>query len=527
MILLAGYGRAADPSAASQPETWRSRLYPEDWHPGFKAENGDTLLDFSYAGYHRGERPVPDNPPGAVFDVTAPAYSADPSGQTDSTEAIQRAIDAAGKAGGGIVFLPGGTYRVWRPDDARAALQIRNSRIVLRGEGPEHTRIFNANPVMRQSSVIAVSRVAQGNPWFNPAGETVLLHEDVAAGASTVLLEGGHWEVGDWIILTHDVTEAFVREHRPWLVSHWAGRLPGIAFYRQITRIDAATGRVHLDIPMRYDLKTRDHARAYRVQPHLEEVGIEALSIGMQEHPGMAWGFNAYRTEGTAAYDVHASYIIRFTHVVNGWIRDVHSYKPETNEGPHHIISNGILLNQSRTVTISGCSLQNAQYRGGGGNGYGYVLRSNDCLIQHCAGRELRYVFDFKSMFSNGNVIHRSESHGVSDFHMHMSVANLLDNVHMTAGTFNAGTRGRAGTIPHGLTTYDSVFWNIKGSGRGGKVLRVNDQSDAVLVIGTSGSRYGIQGLQKEYRQRFEGVGKGGTLQPASLFEDQRRRRLE
>jgi len=46
------------------------------------------------------------------FDVTDSAYGADPTGATDSTVAIQGAIDDAEAQGWGTVYLPGGTYEV-------------------------------------------------------------------------------------------------------------------------------------------------------------------------------------------------------------------------------------------------------------------------------------------------------------------------------------------------------------------------------------------------------------------------------
>src|SRR5690625_384197 len=54
-------------------EQWRSALYPIDWHPDMRDEAGRFLHDFSYAGYHAGERPLPHAPLESaenVIDVT-------------------------------------------------------------------------------------------------------------------------------------------------------------------------------------------------------------------------------------------------------------------------------------------------------------------------------------------------------------------------------------------------------------------------------------------------------------------------
>lgn len=119
-------------------ESWRSTLYPEDWTPGWRDESGRFLHDFSYAGYRRGEQ-LPPVVGGAVFDVTSPEYGADRSGTRDSTAAIQRALDDAARAGGGVVYLPEGTYRVAPPDGASEALKLEGDGVVLRGAGAGRT----------------------------------------------------------------------------------------------------------------------------------------------------------------------------------------------------------------------------------------------------------------------------------------------------------------------------------------------------------------------------------------------------
>ena len=100
----------------SENAPWRSILYPEDWKPDFTCNDetyGEMFLhDFSYAGYHTGLKPIPVSPPGETYDVTAPPYNADNTGTTETSAAIQKAIDDAAAAGGGVVYLPAGTYRV-------------------------------------------------------------------------------------------------------------------------------------------------------------------------------------------------------------------------------------------------------------------------------------------------------------------------------------------------------------------------------------------------------------------------------
>ena len=128
--------------SAGQAESWRSSVYPEDWTPGFADGEGRFLHDLSYAGYHAGEQVIPLEPPGVRLNVTQPPYQADATGERDATAAIQRAIDDAGAAGGGVVYLSEGTYRIVITDVEQQGLRMNRSGVVLRGAGPEVTRVF-------------------------------------------------------------------------------------------------------------------------------------------------------------------------------------------------------------------------------------------------------------------------------------------------------------------------------------------------------------------------------------------------
>lgn len=75
---------------------------------------------------------------GVFFNVRASNYGAKGDGTTDDTSAIAAAITAASAYPGGIVFFPGGTYRI------TAALSIP-SRVSLMGAGARCTSLFLAH----------------------------------------------------------------------------------------------------------------------------------------------------------------------------------------------------------------------------------------------------------------------------------------------------------------------------------------------------------------------------------------------
>src|SRR5687768_6925099 len=82
----------------------------------------------SYAGYGTGLVSIP-NPSYTVYNVTSAPYNAIANDALDDQPAIQAAIDAAGAAGSGIVFIPTGTYYLNKP------IYIKYNNVIVRGQG--------------------------------------------------------------------------------------------------------------------------------------------------------------------------------------------------------------------------------------------------------------------------------------------------------------------------------------------------------------------------------------------------------
>ncbi len=61
----------------------------------------------------------------AFFLVTKPPYGAVGNGQVDDTEALEKALAEAGDAGGGIVYLPQGEYKITRPLTVPEGVELR------------------------------------------------------------------------------------------------------------------------------------------------------------------------------------------------------------------------------------------------------------------------------------------------------------------------------------------------------------------------------------------------------------------
>src|ERR1700680_4209171 len=107
-------------------ESWNSQLLP-NISGKYTAQTVSfagrtwTLDDFSYVGYYLGTK-SPGSVPCNVVNVTATG---------DITQAVQAAIDTVGKAGGGSVRIPAGTFSMSGP----VAVPYNNVSIEGAGSG--------------------------------------------------------------------------------------------------------------------------------------------------------------------------------------------------------------------------------------------------------------------------------------------------------------------------------------------------------------------------------------------------------
>ncbi|MDF1572556.1 MAG: glycosyl hydrolase [Bacteroidales bacterium] len=527
----------------SENALWRSTLYPDTWYPGYKDAKGRFFHDFSYAGYRQGSVPLPDRSDNVV-DITQPPYNADPTGNMDVTTILQQALDDVGISGGGVVYLPAGTYRIRESSStagADAALHMKYDNVVLRGAGPDSTFIFHDQDHLRQKDIVHV-RKAWSNWGDRASGTSVKIRNDLPDPTRVIPVESvSGFSKGDLVVLRNDMTTAFAAEHL--MDGIWDNTwLDGMMFLRKIDSIDAVNNFLVIDSPIRYSMKTRDNARVYHAGPHIRECGIENLSFGNRENPGTGWAEEDYSTPGTGAYDVHASHVMHFKYTMDCWVKNVHTYRPDGNTADIHVLSNCLVMNMSRNITVDACDFQKPQYEGGGGNGYMFTLNGNDCLVQHSRANHSRHNYDFKYPHSNGNVIlncRGEHSKYASDFHMYLSMANLVDGFTVDGDYLECAFRPYGGRVLHGYPSTQSVFYNTYGASYHTNKDYIIDsrQFDWGIVTGTSGPAASVKttpvsGTQNGYsfdtspEDYVEGEGKGADLRPVSLYRDQLERRL-
>lgn len=522
-------GGPAGPQVAGCPSgRWCSSLYPPGWMPDSPADaKGRFLHDFSYAGYHNGEAP-PVAPPGAIYDVVA-GFGADPSGKLDAADEVQSAIDAASAAGGGVVFFPHGTYRIGQ------TLTVAASKVVLRGEGASSVLRFTKGKGMAYSAALvfrgSVTRAAPRKLVADAAPRARELFVEDASGLAP----------GDDVGVGWTITPAFIADHgMNGVWTEFTDRYETI-FKRKVVSVDTSSRphRVVVDVPLRYEAKTRDGAAVHSEAGYLREVGLEHLGVTTAVTWDEAWAEDQ-------------AYAVSFRDVADAWVDDVHSVAspagPKTgidgsDQTAYHLRSGGLEIASSTRVSVLRSSMELPQNRGSGGNGYLFqVSRTSEVLFADCVARRGRHNFIQNWGFGNsGTVFLRCTSAGsemlsliggrltperaFSEHHHSLAMATLVDDCTLEDG-FNFENRGDY-SEGAGHTGTGSVVW---GAGGHGKVtsrqygwgyvigtrpgLEVDNEVDASTGKGTAPADF------------VEGRAGGQTLFPQSLYEDQRARRF-
>ncbi len=532
-------------------QTWRSKLYPDNWQPPSASDFYRDMLiqDFSYAGYHRGEKEIPVKAQ-LLLDVTKPPYNADNTGKQDVTAILQKAINDAGRQmQGGTVYLPKGTYKVSPLADNNYCLRIENSHVVLSGSGAGETLIYNSSTNMRGKVIITVT---SGTSWAKTGENKRQIVKDLMGPATIIRLQSTNgFKAGDIIIVRNYIDNDWIEKHK--MLQYWKDKgsdLGGLLYCREIVAVNHQTNELTIDIPIRYALEMKHGACVYKAPVMLTEVGVEHLSVGNQQSfTKGGWSEEDYHEEKNGSYQSHNSWAISMAQVNNGWIRNVSTYQPEGNTSGAHLLSNGIKVTQTKNVSILNCKFGYPQFGGGGGNGYMYRIMGNETLLQDCISDFNRHGFVMSQMAASGNVFLRctdrnsgrqtglqgyQKTNGIgSDHHMHFSQSNLFDQCLVENSYFAAGWRQWGGSTIHGLTGTHSVYWNLTSNGSQAEAVQTQ-QSAYGYVIGTAGAKpkvktsawvSGTKAITDPV-DYVEGMGQGKQLHPQSLYLDQKSKRL-
>ncbi len=493
---------------------WRSQLFPEDWKPldagivdgvnrfyntfGTINELGNVigpghpmyhpymyLHDFSYAGYRRGEKPIPsEDPKGWTQDVrvfNVKNYGCIPDGKMDCRAMIQGAIDDAGNAGGGIVYLPEGEYRI--TDAGAYFLRIRKSNIVLRGDGVGKTKIkvdpfANGKINLTYENIITIDG---GKSWRDANSTAIAISQDLLFPTKKIpVADVSLFKVGDPIVIQGTRTPAFLKRHD--MIGIWSTSRPAYLFRRKVVGVDSSKKELEIDAPLKYEVLKEDSPTAAKAYASIEEIGLEDFSIGQIRHPD-EWDWSG---DIMAARDAHnppiiqdlwQTRLVKWNNVENAWMIRVGSYRPAENAGRPtsnlkfgaydvEVLNEIALLSFSRYITIRDVYFKNAQVDEGSANGYAFRIEGSESLLENVTVERFKKGFAIENSWASGNVIKDSFTNmalEASDvYHWELSPANLVEN-HVFNGSYWKALVMNTDPNGQGHGSSQSVFWNIKG----------------------------------------------------------------
>lgn len=491
------------------------------------------------AGCRGGERRF--RRPRAVFPVRR--YGAGPGTRADAAPAINRALAAAGRAGGGTVQLEPGTYRI------DGIVRIAHDNVVLRGAGSGRTTLVATRhlteligpygsryggdksswswaggliwlcPQERWDSLVAAIRAAEwpfegwtGNRRDQWRGLTAV--SSARRGDRTVrVADPARVRPGDLVLLRL----ADDRGHT--LLEHMAGGGPGPEAYSwddktKLTsyvpyewpvRVTGVRGReVALERPLPLDVRPEWDPQLTTHVTALTGSGVEGLTLEAVQTPQsphlLDKGFNGVTFQ--CAYDCWAD-DVRLRHVDNGF---------------------GL-------VAASACTLRGTSV-GGRGAHHPYFCRegSHDNLIEDFR-IERRTV-----PAPPGTQLHGINVEGLSSY-------NVWSRGHMETGTFDthrgmpfANVRteivvnndGRHGGDASAGPLYGARFthWNVTVSNQRAGLVKIDGIAPYSATVGISLVRefdqIDVPDFSGELDSRIEAYGSPGAVRPRNLYEAQR-----
>lgn len=466
----------------------------EKWNPKSR------LPDFSYAGYHSGEAPLPEIK--AVTDVTR--FGAKGDGKTDCTEAFIKAIEATDK---GAISIPAGRFLI------SDILWIKKPNIVLRGAGPGKTVLYvttNLEDIRSNMGQTTSGRPTSNYSWSGGFIWVRGSYKEKTIAPITSECERGTRKLtigkdADLKIGQQVVVEVHDDEQRSLLDYLYSGdtgstkKITRKIKTRIVSRLAAVDGRqITLERPLRFDIRKSWTPVLKTFQATVSEVGIEDLTIEFPVSP-----YKGHFTElGMNG--------ISLSRVADCWVKNVQISNCDSG-----IYVSGIFC------TVDGLTIDSKRPEYKGTTGHHGISMGMDNLVQN---------FDFKTHFihdlglgyvNTGNVVKNGRGINLSlDHHKMASYENLFCNLDVGEGSEIwrcGGGRdlgqhcGARGTFWH-ITSKHNLQWPPANFG-----------PDSMNLIGLTTKAKS----QKEANGKWFEAIPPDQLQPADLHASQLRLRMK
>ncbi|MEM6885366.1 MAG: DUF4955 domain-containing protein [Verrucomicrobiota bacterium] len=499
--------REAAPRPVEVPASYSElfKQYVED------RKNGKTskIPDYSYAGYHRFEKPVPEVTPDShrYFDVTE--YGAVPDDQKSDRDAVLHALLAAHKHGGpSVVFFPPGNFRLFEKEDfGKAPIEITRSNIVIKGSGVDQTQLEFVESHLPARGLISFRSSSQkADYWRGDQSLPVDIIRQVDVYSVEVddaatLEEGMRINLNPTVDPDSPALKEFFKPHKvPQGIFDRAqrkgGKLTDTFELHEVVEIDGNV--VTFGEPIHLDFSIYDHFTVYRIDHTIEECGIEDLSLRggwrglFKHHNGTRYGED-YR-------------MIEMDRVFNSWIRRLritdYSFAIKFWLTGYNTISDVLLESNPGHLSI----VSQSSY----GNFFAYVREQND--THHGLGVSRSGV---------NSVYYRCVQFESMEAHCGYPRATLYD---MNEGGFKPRGGGATFFPMHdkGLTFWN---WNVTRPGRFDFWPEGKRYGYFLLpvIVGLHGEPFEIPDKDTDLLA-YESIGE--KVEPESLFDEQLKHRL-
>ncbi len=443
-----------------------SRVYPGvDNKLVYIADSlGNTIPDFSHAGYKGGGVSIPTVPIKAtVWPVLG-----------DNTPAIQKVIDSVAglppDAFGfrGAILLKMGHYELHKP------INIKTSGIVLRGEGMGDTGtiLFGKIPVPEEGAPRRFRRPA----LINIEGETpVAALEETKVSITTDYVPVGsrrftvasakNLKKGDQVIVRRignaDWIQAIGLDSATVGRNRW--RPFDINYDRTIVEVSGNT--ITIDAPIFTAIEQRwggGEIIKYKDE-RIEQIGIENLR-GVSEYDPAVRTRNygnmdrddldpkfQYQGDEYFSDENHYFNFINISNAKNVWVRNMTAL---------HFGGSVIQANAgTKYVTVQDCESREPVSMRWGGRRFTFQMNGQFCLVQRCLSQKGRHSFVLQGSEASGNVFREClaiNPYSSSEPHNHWANGVLYDNV-------KAPLTARFWDYIIGWAGANIVFWNCEG----------------------------------------------------------------
>ena len=421
----------------------------ELWGENGAAWKRDSILpDWSFAGYHQGNRPIPK----PTNDLLVTDFGAVGDGETDCTEAFQKAIL---EGAGNTILIPAGTYLI------SDRLKLHEPNTALIGEGTDKSILFFTRGLQEIEPTPATTGGGMETTAWSWSGGIITLGKSSGAGGSRKtpiaseasrgestfdVEDGSDYEPGtECLIQVTDTAERtllnYLHRGRTGDISRLSSRPMTVT--QPVTVKEVTGNQITIDQRLRFDLRSEWNPVVAHYSNQSQEIGIADFTIRFPERPyrghWMEDGLNGFEIKG-----------------VHNWARNI---RVQNSDSGAYITGawstvDGLVIEAEREAHDSGNT-----------GHHGLTVQGRECLVTNFV-IDTKFFHDITvSNNSYGNVISKGKGIDLSlDHHRAAPYENLFTEIDLGEGTRVWNSGGTGGKGLH--TASGATFWNMDSKKR-------------------------------------------------------------